>query len=309
MLPRGTKGTGRLLAAAFALNAAALFLPFLRMETTFGGTDLYSLPRSVALMWDAKLYAVAALVVLFSVVFPFVKLGALWRVWRGGMDEARAARLVRFVERWGKWSMLDVWIVCLLLALTDDQFFVSTVPLVGLPCFMAAIVAGMLAGELLAARVLPHDPAPVPPRRRWTLLLAGLAHLGAIAVPFLAVDSFWLVDHEVSIVGMARALARSGWPAWAPALGVLAFLVVAPLLSLVARWRGDAGWSARLERYAMLDVFAFALTVFLLEGDEFVPTELVAGAVYLVVATLLFFLLRRASGTRATVVAPDAPAA
>lgn len=301
MLARGPKWTGRLLAAAFALNAAALFLPFLRMETTLGGTDLYSLPRSVALMWDAQLYAVAVLVVLFSVVFPFVKLEVLRRVWKGGMDEARAARLLRFVERWGKWSMLDVWIVCLLLALTDDQFFVSTVPLVGLPCFMAAIVASMLAGEALARRIAPHPATAVPPRRRSTLVLALLVLLAAVFTPFLAVDSFWLADHTISIVGMAAALLRSGWAAWAPAVGVLLFLVAAPLALLLARWRGDAAWAARLARFSMLDVFAFSLAVFLLEGDEFVPTELARGASWLVAAVALLLLLQRASVRRPAV--------
>lgn len=288
-----------MLALSFALNVAALRVPFLEMNVAIGSDSIYSLPRSVKLMWDAELYVIAVLVVAFSVCFPFLKLLLLWLVWRGGMAEARAGAVLRFVERWGKWSMLDVYIVGLLLALTDDQVFVSTVPLIGLPCFMAAIVLSMLAGELTAARVLGRDRRTVRARRPWLLALATLAHVTAVLAPLLVIDSFWLSDHSLSIVGMASALGRAGWAAWAPALGAALFLVLAPLLWVIARWRGSAEWTARLQRFSMLDVFVLALSVFLLEGDAFVPTKLSEGALYLAGSLLLFLTLQRAAGVQA----------
>jgi hypothetical protein len=298
MARRRLDGIALLLAAAFALNAAALFLPFLEMDVVLAGTDVYSLPRSVGLMWDSGLYAIAILVVLFSVCFPFFKLAQLWRVHRGAPRGERAERALRFVERFGKWSMLDVWIVCLLIGLADDQFFVSTTPRVGLSAFLAAIVLGMVAGEVLAARhLVPDEPRAAP--RKPVLVLAALVHAAAIATPFVAVDSFWLADNDLSVVGMARALSIAGWAAWAPALAVAAFLVVAPIGGLVARWRGSTTWAARFERFTMLDVFAFALAIFLVEGDAFVPTELRGGALYLIGAVGAFFLLQRVSSPRA----------
>lgn len=298
MSTRGPRWIGVLLAASFVMNVVALGVPFLEMEVTLSGTETYSLPRSVELMWEAKLYAIAVLVVAFSVCFPFVKLFLLWRVWSGRIPGERAQSELRFVETWGKWSMLDVWIVCLLLGLTDDQFFVSTVPRAGLPCFLVAILSGMVAGEVLARRTLGAEPDAAGPRRRSVLVLAGLVHLAAILTPFLAVDSFWLADNEISIFGLVSALSRAGWSAWAPAVAVALFLVLAPLLWIGASWRGKSDWAARFERFAMLEVFAFALAVFLVEGDAFVPTELRGGAYCLLGAVGASLLLKRAAAGR-----------
>lgn len=297
MARRRIDGIALLLAASFALNVAALFLPFLEMEVALAGTDAYSLPRSVWLMWDSGLYAIAVLVVLFSVCFPFFKLAQLWRVHRGALRGEESERALRLVERFGKWSMLDVWIVCLLIGLADDQFFVSTTPRIGLPCFLVAIVLSMVAGEILAARhVEPDEPRVVP--RKPVLALATLVLAAAIATPVVAVDSVWLADNDMSVVRMAHALSMAGWAAWAPAVAVAAFLVVAPFAWITARWRGSSAWAARFERFTMLDVFAFALAIFLAEGDAFVPTELRGGALYLIVAVVVFFLAQRVAWPR-----------
>ena len=300
MITRGPRWIAWLLGTSLVLNVAALFLPFLEMDVVLSGRDVYSLPRSVLLMWDAGLYLIALLVVAFSVCFPFLKLFILQRVWRGGLSRERAEPLMRFVERWGKWSMLDVFIICLLIGLADDQYFVETTPRLGLPCFMAAIVLAMVAGAAVArhAGCAPPalTPAITPAPRRVPLLLAAAVHVTAVAMPFLALDSFWLSEQRLSIAGMVGSLGRSSWSAWLPAVGLAIFLVVAPFAWLVARWAGHTRWCARLQRYAMLDVFVFALAIFLLEGDAFLPTALIGGALALVGAMLLFLVLQSLSG-------------
>lgn len=294
---RPARWIGRALLASFALNVAALVTPFLETDSLLERPKLYSLPRSVQLMWEAKLYALAVLVVAFSIVFPFAKLAVLWRVWRGSLNGDPAQRQVAFVERFGKWSMLDVFIVCLLLSLTDDQFFVASRPLAGLPCFLAAILLSMVCGEVLAAHLgIAHSGTLAPRRKAWLWLAAGV-HLAAVTTPFLAVDSFWLSSTRVSVASMARSLFALDWAAWAPAISISTFVVAAPLAGLVAQARGSAAWSARLARWSMLDVFLLALVVYLLEGASFVPTALSDGAYWLAGAMALSLAVRRAVRT------------
>ena len=52
------------------------------------------------------------IVFLFSVVFPIVKLGVFYRIIQGGDPNGR---LAEFVHKWGRFSMLDVYIVAILI--------------------------------------------------------------------------------------------------------------------------------------------------------------------------------------------------
>lgn len=292
---RRERWIGAALATSFALNVAALFLPFLETDAVLENPKLYSLPRSVALMWDAGLYALAALVVAFSILFPFAKLYVLWNVWRGRYAPQRAHERLAFVERFGKWSLLDVFIVCLLLGLTGGQFFVDARALAGLPCFLAAVLLSMLCGEALASRAGLHAPNLPARRRTFLLWLAAGVHLAAVTTPFLAIDSFWLSSNRVSVTSMAHSLFQLDWAAWAPAVSVAAFVVAAPLLALLARGQGSAAWTARFSRWSMLDVFLLALVVYLIEGKSFVPTRIAEGAYWLAGAMALSLLARRAA--------------
>ncbi len=290
---RAPRWIGPALALSFALNVAALVTPFLETESLLGRPKLYSLPRSVELMWSARLYALALLVVAFSIVFPFAKLAVLWLAWRAPAPSERLMRQLAFVERFGKWSMLDVFIVCLLLSLTGDQYFIAGRPLEGLPCFLAAIVLSMVCGEVLASHFrLPHSPPQARAKLGW-VLLAALAHIAAAFTPFLQVDSFWLSSNRVSIASMARSLFALDWAAWAPALSIAVFVALAPLAGLLTQYRGQHEWSARWQRWSMLDVFLLALVVYLVEGKSFVPTAIGSGAYWLAVAMGFSLLTRR----------------
>ncbi len=290
---RAPRWIGPALALSFALNVAALVTPFLETESLLGRPKLYSLPRSVELMWSARLYALALLVVAFSIVFPFAKLIVLWRAWRSANPSERLLRQLAFVESYGKWSMLDVFIVCLLLSLTGDQYFIAGRPLVGLPCFLAAIVISMLCGEVLGQRLSAHRPQPQARAKLGWVLLAAAAHVAAVFMPFLQVDSFWLSSHHVSIASMARSLYALDWAAWAPAFSITLFVVLAPVASLAAQYRGESESATFLQRWSMLDVFLLALVVYLVEGKSFVPTAIGNGAYWLAAAMGFSLVARR----------------
>lgn len=301
-----------MLAAGAACSCAALVVPFLDLHIAGSGAEEYGLFNSIRLLWDSGMQALAVLVVAFSVCFPFAKLAVLaWCTRRGPAGRRRA--WLHAVERIGKWSMLDALLVAILLGLTRGQWLVGARPLPGIALFVGGILLSMLAGTLVgrAWRVAPA--ADVDTRIRpggawaWTLLvLSGLALGGAQFLPTLQIDSFWLRSHSFSLLDLAGALREAeSWALWLllaggcfvlPWLGWLAQL----RLLLLARNGGDAARPAAAIRlvaaWSMIDVFAFALGIFLLEGRQFVPTTLGPGAVLLAAALALHVAARLVLG-------------
>ncbi len=288
---------------AALLNVIALFMPFLDLRRGFS-TDSYSLPRSVELLWRKQLYVLAAIVVVFSVLFPLAKLAVLLRILTTALPaRARRAQL-ELLERLGKWSMLDVFLVCLMIALANDQLLVGASPRYGILCFTLAIALSMGASGAMNAREHRDRPAtgaraPVARHHVAGQLVVCALLIAALCVPFVEIDDWLLVDRPVSIAGAVLGLWETG--ARPLAAIVAAFLVVAPVLGafgglfvLLARRRNraTAAWSRRIaqvNRWAMLDVFALALGVFLVEGRSFVRTELSWGALLLALLLLLYW--------------------
>ncbi len=287
------RGVASLLVVSFLCNVGVLFFPFMNLRMGLS-TEPYSLFRSVQMFWRSGLYVLAVLVVAFSVVFPFAKLAVLTAVTATARPDAALLRWLHRVERMAKWSMLDVFLVCLILVLTSKQLFVGAKPLIGIPLFIVAIVLSMVAGELLSAALRPPherpDDPPIPPRGAW-LACAGVALGATLSLPFLGVQDWRLVDRDYSIIGLVPVLWTEG--AHLAAMLAALFLVAAPvaawMLSFTSWWRLRGRednhainlWAAGLRRWSMLEVFGLALAVFALEGDQLMHTEMRWGALLL----------------------------
>ena len=303
---------GALISVAFSFNVFVLLLPFMWLRQGLT-VEPYTLFRSVELLWSGGLYVLAALVVAFSIVFPFAKLGVLGWVVLAPAREGLQARLFHWVERLGKWSMLDAFLVVIILALTSRQLFVGAEPAAGLTLFIVAIVLAMTAGEVLA-RGLAATAPPAPPSAAqaghsgngWWLALAGLALAATLTLPFLRIHDWRLVDHRYSVVSLVPILWVQG--AWLASTLTAIFLVAAPLAVWVASasagWRRRAAgrhaaptvldWIALAQRWSMLDVFGLALAVFALESEGLMRTEVSWGALALIGLLVLQRAFQRA---------------
>ncbi|HYC71681.1 MAG TPA: paraquat-inducible protein A [Opitutaceae bacterium] len=296
LTPRRRALVATMLAVSFACNLAVLFLPFMDLRRVLS-REPYSLVNSIAMLWDSGLYVLAVLVVGFSVVFPFAKLGVLASVCLAGRIDARNRGPLEWVERLGKWSMLDVFLVCLILSLTSGQVLVGAEPRVGIPVFIAAVVLNMAAGELLVRAAAPKtdaasagDRGAGSPGGALRLALGGAALAGAVAFPLLGINDWLLADRRYSILALALTLWREG--AVLPSLLTGVFLVLAPAAGWAAGarawWQARRGRSAAAAdalarlfgRWAMLDVFGLALAIFAVEGD-LMETEVRWGALFL----------------------------
>lgn len=292
------------LAAALALQVAALRLPFVRISVFLAGAEDYRLVHTVQLMWDAKLYLLSGLIAGFSVIFPFVKIAGLAIAWLGMPAGSGRRRLVRTLAALGKWSMIDPLAVCLLVVFASDQWAVSADTKPGVICFLAAITIAMGLGAV-AQRLDREIAAPAPaaadgadPAKARTatalvhpwswllplmLALSAVAYVMATRTPLLQIHQFLLKDNAFGLVDAGRVLFGHGQ--WALGLLVWGGLLVAPAAVIAVQWvlwlvptrpaRRAAMWHAvaLIREWSMLEVFAVALALFLAEGSSFIQTQ------------------------------------
>ena len=323
-LDQQIRGWGRivpvLLVISFGLNVAALFVPFLVLDILLKPSSVLGLPGTVQMLWEARLYIVALLVAAFSLVFPFFKLLSMAWIWYGEKDPRRRSRTLNFVHAFGKWSMLDVFVVVLVLVLTDDQRFIHARIEYGLFLFILAIALSMSAAmvlESLLRQIQPAPPGPAPqdqgtvpalitklrhPFLVVTFMLLGLfAFLAAIGLPFLQVDQVLLKDNAYSVLDTIQTLWMRGTP------GLSIFMALTLVVLVLVGYLGRAGFLLlpmttgrrrrwlhilqEVEAWIMLDVFVLALVVFLIEGHRILATKVQRGTFYLPTFLFLAYLL------------------
>tara|TARA_R100000027_G_scaffold52103_3_gene40828 strand:+ start:4231 stop:5238 length:1008 start_codon:yes stop_codon:yes gene_type:complete len=301
-----------LLIVALGCNISVLFVPFMNFREVLS-SEVYTMFTTVEMLWTEKLYALAVLVVGFSLLFPFFKLAVLLTVVLRRNHGPHLLRLLNRVEMLAKWSMLDVFLVCLVLTLTSGQVFVSASPRVGVPLFISAIVLSMAVGQVLAHRLLDRTANQrhfrmmsvqlKPWGRLLLVVLSGGLLFGALGLPFLKIESWFLVDQAFSIVTVIPALWEQG--SYTGAVAVSLFLVMSPvirwLILAIQTWKSfGQKKDARQKRifefarlWSMVDVFALAMGIFLIEGRRFVPADAEVGAALLVLLVFVGVMIER----------------
>jgi len=143
-LPAGRRRlAASFLLAGFACNVTVLFVPFMDMRIGLSRQP-YSLFHTTAMLWSSGLQVLAILVMAFSVVFPFVKLGVLAWLCGAGVIDGGSRRWLALVDRLGKWSMLDVFVVAILIVLVKLGPLAKVEPQRGVYVFALAILLSMI---------------------------------------------------------------------------------------------------------------------------------------------------------------------
>ncbi|MBI3333147.1 MAG: paraquat-inducible protein A [Candidatus Omnitrophica bacterium] len=89
-------------------------------------------------------YFLAAVVFFFSLIFPFAKLISLFFVWLVRLNPDQRTQVLRWLEILGKWSMLDVFAVAILVVLAKLRTLTTVEPRVGIYFFGASILLSMV---------------------------------------------------------------------------------------------------------------------------------------------------------------------
>lgn len=138
-----------LLASAALLYVPANIYPIMRI-TQLGDTHAYTIMGGIFELAGYGLWPLALLVFLASITIPLMKLltlGYMLVTTQTGSDEHLLGRIkaYRLVEFIGRWSMIDVFMISILVALVRFNQFASIHVGVGAPCFAAVVVLTMFA--------------------------------------------------------------------------------------------------------------------------------------------------------------------
>lgn len=150
--------TQALALAALCLYPPALLLPMLHLER-LGHSQDSSLLAGVVTLWSDGHWLLGTVIFLFSVLLPLAKLVALWQLAGPALRARRRAGWYHLVEFVGRWGMLDVLLVAVLVAFVKLGDLVIIAPGPGLLAFMAMVLLSLLAGLVFNPLLMWEDPA------------------------------------------------------------------------------------------------------------------------------------------------------
>ncbi|MBB5606625.1 paraquat-inducible protein A [Janthinobacterium sp. S3M3] len=159
--PNSISRTWALLIAAAILYIPANLLPVMVTQSLFGAQD-DTIMSGVALFWNSGSKGLAIIIFIASVVVPVLKLGTLallaWTAQRRSRWRPRQRTvLYRMVEFIGRWSMLDIFVVTLTVALVRFKSLAVITAGPGALAFGAVVVLTMLASMQFDPRLI-WDP-------------------------------------------------------------------------------------------------------------------------------------------------------
>jgi paraquat-inducible protein A len=140
-----------LLAVSFVLFGLGIFFPFFHVTKFWVFQDAISVVSGLITLFQAHEYFLFGILTLFTLIFPCVKLGLLAIVWTERRhDLARVRRLHEWVEHLGKWSMLDVFVVAILVVAMKSANVADLRIGFGLYLFTFSVIATQLTSSWIS---------------------------------------------------------------------------------------------------------------------------------------------------------------
>ena len=137
-----------MLGVSLLLFLAGLFRPFTQVTKLWLFDDDVSVYRGLITLFHEQEFFLFGILLVFTVLFPFLKISALLWLWlKRGLDRGRAALVYNFVANLSKWSMLDVFVVAVLVVLIRSGGLARIKAQDGLLLFCASVVLTQIASE------------------------------------------------------------------------------------------------------------------------------------------------------------------
>jgi len=156
--PGSIQKTVALLLAATLLYIPANLLPIM-VVSEIGGTTASTILEGMVEFWKAGAYPIAIVIFTASILIPLVKIVAL--VWlcaaaTGKVHPSPAilGKVYFFTELMGRWSMVDVFVVGILVAMVQLGAFMTITPGPGALAFCGVVVLTMFAAMSFDPRLL-----------------------------------------------------------------------------------------------------------------------------------------------------------
>ncbi len=156
--PQSINRTWALLGAAIALYVPANILPVMTV-IRFGRGEPNTILSGVIELIQAQMWPLAILVFLASITVPLLKLAGLILMLvmtgEGSVTRLRdRTRLYRLVDSVGRWSMIDVFMITILVALVRMGFIATVLPGGGAIAFASVVVLTMFAAASFDPRLM-----------------------------------------------------------------------------------------------------------------------------------------------------------
>lgn len=154
--PHSLQRTWALTLAAAILYVPANLLPIMRADQ-IGGDEENTILGGVAMFWEHQAYPIAIVVFTASVVIPILKLIAIVVLCLSARRCTRPramTRIYRLTELVGRWSMVDVFVVAILVAVVQLGSLMSIEPGPAALAFAGVVILTMLAAMSFDPRLL-----------------------------------------------------------------------------------------------------------------------------------------------------------
>lgn len=152
------------LSLAFSLTALIFYvpanmLPFMTIEL-YGNRQSSTIWQGIVTLVDSGSITVAVVVFLASILIPLLKLLILFYLAAStGHNNNRVfkLKLLSFVETIGRWSMLDIFLLAVLVSMMKLGRWTTVQPEAGSALFTLVVIFTMLASASFDPRTLQED--------------------------------------------------------------------------------------------------------------------------------------------------------
>jgi len=151
-----------LLITAMILYIPANILPMMHTSSLFG-SESDTIMSGVVYFWTSGSWYLALIIFFASIMVPLLKMIALVLLLvtvqrRSRWQSRQRAKLYRMVEFLGRWSMLDVYVVAIIVTLVQLQALATILPGPGAIAFGSVVVLTMFSAMAFDPRLI-WDPA------------------------------------------------------------------------------------------------------------------------------------------------------
>lgn len=142
-----TRLTGLVFLVALSCWALGITVPILKVTQFFIFEDEVSLIAMVFQLFESSNIALAMIVMIFTILLPAVKLLLGCYLWWGAEKESSKAQLgLSLLELMGKWAMVDVMVVAVLVVTMKTSWVASFTLSPGMYFFAASALLALMGG-------------------------------------------------------------------------------------------------------------------------------------------------------------------
>lgn len=151
------------LVASFGLLLIAYVTPLMTVRKAYLFSETFSLLDTLISLLAEQEWGLSFILILFSFLFPIAKIGLAIVIWfildcRGKF----LPKILCLIERAGKWSMLDVLIVALIIVGLKASFITDVVVHPGIYLFAGSLILSMVITARINALMRRQDLRGLP---------------------------------------------------------------------------------------------------------------------------------------------------